>query len=191
MSSKALLRTQIKRKLKEISSGDITLQSASLTSHINSIPNFQEVRSVSIYLSMGGEVSTYGLIKDLMETHGKQVYIPKVTGKESKDMIMIPLSSYADIDEFPRNAWGIPEPALPASYDDNVLGNIDVVLLPGVAFDIWGGRLGHGKGYYDCFIERLCKVREEQRKARPYLVALALKEQLQTEALPMEAHDRY
>ena len=98
MSSKALLRTQIKRKLKEISSGDITLQSASLTSHINSIPNFQEVRSVSIYLSMGGEVNTYGLIKDLMETHGKQVYIPKVTGKESKDMIMIPLSSYADID---------------------------------------------------------------------------------------------
>ncbi|RYG68277.1 5-formyltetrahydrofolate cyclo-ligase [archaeon] len=190
MSVKSLLRSRIKRRLKEIASSDIEYQSSAIASHISTIPNFQHVKAVSIYLSMDGEVNTYGLIKDLMETHGKRVYIPKVVGKNSNDMIMLPLSSYSDIESYPRNAWGIPEPVLPASYDENDMGNIDLVLMPGVAFDTWGGRLGHGKGYYDCFIERLCRMREEQNKPRPYLVGLALMEQMQTEELPMEPHDR-
>ena len=60
-------------------------------------------------------------------------------------------------DDWPRNKWGIPEP--PVKNDDSALpvakpGDIDILIVPGCAFDKVGRRLGHGKGYYDRFIAK-------------------------------------
>jgi 5-formyltetrahydrofolate cyclo-ligase len=67
-------------------------------------------------------------------------------------------------------------------------GEIDLIIIPAVAFSTVCTRLGHGKGYYDCFIERVTKSRNEQGKAKPFLVGVALDEQI-VEDIPVEAHD--
>ena len=62
-------------------------------------------------------------------------------------------------DGWPRNRWGIPEPPVSddAADDDAVAkpGDIDLLVVPGLAFDAAGRRLGQGKGYYDRFIARM------------------------------------
>lgn len=150
MALKASLRLEIKNRLKEVCQADILQQAQAIAPHIHSLPEFQRANGVSVFLSMKGEVDTYGIIKGLLEDHNKQVFIPKIVGKAAKDMVMVPLRSYAEIDQYPRNKWGIPEPAAPGdghSSEAHFQG-IDLVLMPGVGFDRTGGRLGHGKGYY-------------------------------------------
>jgi 5-formyltetrahydrofolate cyclo-ligase len=61
-------------------------------------------------------------------------------------------------DGWPRNRWGIPEPPVSddAADDDTAKpGDIDLLVVPGLAFDVAGRRLGQGKGYYDRFITRM------------------------------------
>ncbi|MGD2080788.1 MAG: 5-formyltetrahydrofolate cyclo-ligase, partial [Nitrospirota bacterium] len=60
------------------------------------------------------------------------------------------------------------------------IGDVDLVVVPGAAFDEKGNRLGYGKGYYDKLLS--------SEDARPSLVALAYEEQM-VEAIPAEAHD--
>jgi len=85
-------------------------------------------------------------------------------------------------DNWPRNKWGIPEPPLPSStYTDTNIndtiakpGDIDLLIVPGLAFDSNGCRLGQGKGYYDRFI---AKMRCQEEKKKPLLVGVCLEEQ--------------
>jgi len=136
------------------------------------------------------EVATYDIIQEAFMQQ-KRVFVPKILGKKSHDMFMFEVSSFAVLNSFDRNRWGIPEPGLEAvsnSPDGTYQGLIDLVLVPGVAFDPMCARLGHGKGYYDSFIDRVNKHNEDQGKPRPYLLGLALDEQI-VEAVPLEAHD--
>jgi 5-formyltetrahydrofolate cyclo-ligase len=72
---------------------------------------------------------------------------------------------------WPRNKWGIPEP--PSQFVDVAKrGDIDLLVVPGLAFDGEGQRLGQGKGYYDRFISTIQDEKEEAKK--PLLVAVAL-----------------
>lgn len=66
-------------------------------------------------------------------------------------MIMVEVASKLEMDSFPKSKWGIPEP--PEDFiierpDGTYAGCIDLVFVPGVAFDVNCSRLGHGKGYY-------------------------------------------
>ena len=89
-------------------------------------------------------------------------------------------------DNWPRNKWGIPEPPLPSSItttttnntniNDGIAkpGDIDLLIVPGLAFDSNGHRLGQGKGYYDRFI---AKMRCQEKEKKPLLVGVCLEEQ--------------
>ncbi len=96
---------------------------------------------------MPNEVQTADLIQFALRD-GKRVYIPKVLGKNSEDMTMVRIESYDEILAFPKNTWGIPEPVIKSPTKDEEICQIDLVLVPGVAFSANGNRLGHGKGYY-------------------------------------------
>jgi 5-formyltetrahydrofolate cyclo-ligase len=98
---------------------------------------------------MSGEIDTKHIIQKCFEG-GKRVFIPKVVGKLPEDMRMFELQSMDQIESFPKNKWGIPEPpkSLINLEEEPYLGIIDTVFVPGVAFTRSGARLGHGKGYY-------------------------------------------
>lgn len=75
----------------------------------------------------------------------------KVLGSASADMRMFPPRSEEEVASFPLTKWKIREPPeeLALSREDGVTeGDIDVVVVPGVAFDASCNRLGHGRGHY-------------------------------------------
>ena len=88
-------------------------------------------------------------------------------------------------DDWPVNKWGIPEP--PADYPRVCAGrgDLDIVLVPGLAFDRDGGRCGQGKGYYDRFLARI------KSEDGPALVGVCLTAQLLEEgrSIPMTELD--
>lgn len=141
-------------------------------------PEYKAAKRISVYLSMpSGEISTSGIVHDAL-TQSKRVYIPytyKPTkpreGQPKSIMDMVELTSVADYEGLQRDHWGIPTPAQDSiaaranSFGEMGLtdgevkeqdgdSGLDLIIMPGMAFDAGFGRLGHGKGFYDYFLHR-------------------------------------
>jgi 5-formyltetrahydrofolate cyclo-ligase len=150
MSMKAAVRKEVKAALKAVTDHSVEIQSAEILNRLLSLPTFQTSRSICAYLNMKGEVSTQSIL-EYGFNNKKIIYIPKIVGKKSEDMFMLNVLSMTEIEKFPKNSWGIPEPPMEAvlqNLDGTSAGTIDLVIVPGVAFDRNCGRMGHGKGYY-------------------------------------------
>ncbi|KAF0699463.1 Aste57867_9970 [Aphanomyces stellatus] len=187
---KKTLRKDIDHQLKHMAREDIAAASANLQRHLVTLPEFIRAKSVCAYLAMPNEASTDTILREIF-AQGKQLYVPKVTGGNSEDMLMLRVESEADIESFPKSKWNIPEPALllPSGLARlNALDTLDVdlIIVPGVAFDASCNRLGHGKGYYDSFFERYAAKADGHL---PATVGIALALQL-VDSVPTSAHDR-
>lgn len=150
MALKITVRGEMKKRLKLLTSDNILEQSQTVLSKLCDLPAYAGSSGCCLYLSMGGEVNTELLLAESFKRN-KKVFIPKIIGKRSEDMFMLQVASMSTINDFAKNNWGIPEPSMElvsASQDGTYSGLIDVVLLPGVAFDKRCNRIGHGKGYY-------------------------------------------
>ena len=150
---KAIIRNDIKSKLSSLSQLYIDDQSKLLMNRLNDLNIFKETSVLSTYLSMPNEISTYNIINKSFQLD-KRIFIPKILGKNSIDMFMLEITSMDMLTSFTKNNWGIPEPSIELvskSIDGTYQGIIDLVLVPGVAFDSKCGRIGHGKGYYGKF----------------------------------------
>uniref|UniRef100_A0A7S2ZVG7 5-formyltetrahydrofolate cyclo-ligase n=1 Tax=Rhodosorus marinus TaxID=101924 RepID=A0A7S2ZVG7_9RHOD len=154
-----------------------------------SAPIFTQARSVTAYLSMEKEFCTDDLVSALFE-HSKRVYFPVVTDAKTSSMLMLEATSMNDLRSWRRSNWGIPEPPTDDPKRRNALddNDLDLIIVPGVAFDSRGGRLGHGKGFYDRFLQRCRERRQAQSLPMPKTVALSLREQMVVE-VPMSADD--
>ena len=206
---------------------DPTNQAHKASECLFSMPEYRSAKNISVYLSMpNGEVSTRCIVEDALR-NGKRVFVPYLykerlggDSKASAIMDMVSLHSEVDYNSLQPDKWGIPtldEASIPERT--RVMGGIiegaavagggigaalDMMVMPGVAFDGERRRLGHGKGYFDFFLhryqERLEVVSKEEHPSRevkmpflgkilaidfkmmiahrlPLLVALALKEQ--------------
>jgi 5-formyltetrahydrofolate cyclo-ligase len=101
------------------------------------------------YVSFGGEVDTKRMIKAAQKS-GKIVAVPVC----KKNRVTIRPCILEDKTELVKGTYGICEPARKKFVN---LKDIDLVLVPGLAFDKQGNRLGRGKGCYDYFLKRLPK----------------------------------
>jgi len=100
---------------------------------------------VHCYIGFRSEVSTHGIIEDLLEQEVK-VAVPIV-----RDQKMVH-SSLNDLQDLHPGKFGVPEPVSPIEIS---LTGLDAVIIPVVAFDGSGMRLGYGKGFYDRFLSEL------------------------------------
>lgn len=100
----------------------------------------RDKKKVFCYLSYSAEAPTDGLIERLLE-QGYEVYCPRVEGKEMQ------VVAYGE--DFTISSWGIREPV-----GEPFEGEIDYAIVPFLAVDKQGNRLGYGGGYYDRYFER-------------------------------------
>ncbi len=127
---------------------------------------------IMVYVSVPGEVSTRKLLDEFLNKDS--VWIPRCHGDELEAV------SIRSLDNLRLGMFGIPEPPrslLPLPEPRS----LDVVVVPGVAFDRNGRRLGRGKGFYDRFLSRLGET--------PLRVGLAFDAQVVDE-LPQSEHDQ-
>lgn len=150
--------------------------SQGIVRQLNSLASCQNARTVMGYLNFGSEFQSELWVRQALR-EGKRVVLPRVN-KASRQLDCYEVS---DLDaEVAPGAWGIREPIIERCKRFDAPGEIDLILLPGVAFDRTGGRLGYGGGFYDKLIARLPR--------RPVLVAGAFTLQVAA-TLPQEATD--
>jgi 5-formyltetrahydrofolate cyclo-ligase len=146
--------------------------SRAIASRLESLPAWSGARTVALYASMGAEVDTAGLALRAA-AGGKRVAWPRLSpsGKAMEFAACAP----SDLVAGPARA---PEP--PATATSVQAGEIDLVAVPGVAFDAQGRRLGRGRGHYDATLARL--------RPGAFRVGLAFESQI-VPAVPAEPHD--
>lgn len=136
---KMRLRELLSQKRRMLTPEMVHENSNKLVALIEHLPAFQSAQTVLIYYPIRNEIDVLSLIKKYKQT--KTFLFPVV---QNKSMIACP---YDGNEKMHRGKYNIPEPTtLP--YD----GKIDLTIVPGVAFDAKGNRLGRGGGYYDRYI---------------------------------------
>ncbi len=171
---KRVIRKEVLKKRDEISPDIKAVKNSLIKERLFSLPEFIAAKKVFFYASFRSEVETFSMIKESLGI-GKKVVLPKVDKKRHR----LRLYEIRDISELSPGYMGIPEPSLP---DDRIvtLDDINLVIIPGAAFDYSGNRLGYGAGYYDILLS-------ESKKKIP-VVALAYEEQI-VDSIPSEMHD--
>jgi 5-formyltetrahydrofolate cyclo-ligase len=147
-----------------------------IVDQICSLATYKTARTVLGYLNFGSELAIEAWIRQAL-TDGKRVLLPRV----NRASMLLELFEVKDIDsDVAAGAYGIREPVVERCERFEALGEIDLILMPGVAFDREGGRLGYGGGYFDKLLAHL--------PHRPVLIAGAFAMQVVAE-VPQEASD--
>ena len=163
------LRRQIREQKRAMTEEEIVARSEALGKLFRASQLYQQAKTIYGYLPYNQEVRTVPMLEQAI-LDGKQVAVPKVIGD---DMVFIYLT---DMNQVEKGYAGIPEPIAnePIATDETAL-----VLMPGLAFDPQGHRIGYGGGFYDRFLEN-----------EPNHPTLALCYEFQMlEHLETEAHD--
>ncbi|KAF8934427.1 hypothetical protein BGZ58_005702, partial [Dissophora ornata] len=150
---KNTIRKDMRPKLAALEPEEIKRQSLIVTEKLFELPVFKESQNVSVYISMHGEICTRDIIQTLLHQN-KSCYIPRCQGKV---MDMVKIDSWEDFLSLPKNSWDIPEPKMD-EVRENALDTqhgLDLIVMPGLAFDRTGTRLGHGRGYYDNYLVKV------------------------------------
>ncbi len=147
---KASIRKKMIRMRGELSEETLKGNSREITKKLIALEAFQSCRNILIFLSLPGEVQTEEMIARALSL-GKKVYVPLVDAERKR----LKISELPGLDvEFEAKRFGIREPG-PSHINIQPPAVLDFVLVPGLAFDRKGGRIGFGAGYYDRFLKEV------------------------------------
>ncbi|KAF5196412.1 5-formyltetrahydrofolate cyclo-ligase protein [Thalictrum thalictroides] len=199
---KRLLRSKVRKQLKAMNTTQRSQQDAAIQNSVLESSWFKSSERLCAYVSCSAlrEVDTSKILSDILcdqEKEGgglirKKLYVPRVEDKNSY-MRMLNISTTEDLI---ANSMNILEPS-PVDCDGNQRQDVmdsntpvDLILLPGLAFDRSGRRLGRSGGYYDMFLKRYQELSMERKWKLPLLVALAYDLQILDDgAIPVAPHD--
>lgn len=171
------LRENMVKKLADLSKEELSEKLEKIEERLFDFANFREARVPLLYLNYGGEVPSRTILKKCLDQN-KIVILPAFH-KEKYRMTPMKIDDIeADMKPGPR---GIPEPD-PTKCRAVPVDRLDIAIIPGVAFDEKGARLGSGFGYYDRLIPKLPVTTRK--------VALAFENQI-VQQVPMQSHDKY
>lgn len=166
---KKILRNQVLDSRSALSSEERKGKSREIERRLFSLPEFQESRTILFFASFRSEVETGDMIRRAL-AGGKRIVLPKVNGKE---LLLFRITDFDN--DLAAGAWGIPEPVKGTPAD---LQEIDLIIVPGAAFDEQGNRIGYGAGFYDKLLHGFNKP----------MVALAFELQI-VPSVPADQHD--
>lgn len=178
MNSKDMIRKEIISKRDSLTSQEISDKSKVIANKLISAYEYKNAENILIYASMRSEVITDGIIDDALKS-GINVFCPKCIDKDNGVMVFYKIDSLDDLKEC---YYGIREPEYTSDsevFDDTKDIDKTLVIVPGVAFDRCGNRIGYKGGYYDRFLSKY-----------PLIKTIALAFELQmVDRIPADAHD--
>ncbi|MFI8232022.1 5-formyltetrahydrofolate cyclo-ligase [Streptomyces sp. NPDC085900] len=176
-----MLRRELLAVRNRLTADDVQEAAEALAGRALELPELAQARTVAAYVSVGSEPGTLALL-DALRARGVRVLLPALLPDNDLDW-----AAYTGEHSLARvqhsGKMALFEPSGERLGPDAVTG-ADVVLLPGLAVDAGGMRLGRGGGSYDRVLARL-----ERAGARPALVVLLYDSEV-VERVPEEAHDR-
>jgi 5-formyltetrahydrofolate cyclo-ligase len=167
---KSDLRTQIRERLGKISLAVRTVESMDLCARLE--PQLQSARTILFYAPLADELDVWPLLEKLLKSQ-KICALPAFN--EETQFYSARQVKNLETDIFPGK-FGVSEPLL--ELEEIPLNKFDLVLVPGMAFDFGGNRLGRGKGFYDRILTEVSGIK----------CGVAYDFQVQ-ESIPTEAHD--
>lgn len=175
-TQKAELRAQILRARRELTADERQDAARALTERVRGLPECADRGTVAAYVSMGAEPGTGPLIEALREA-GNRVLLPVLLPDNDLDW-----ADYRGPDALVRTGRGLFEPT-GSRLGPDAVAQAQLVLLPGLAVDAQGVRLGRGGGSYDRVLARI-----RLAAARPALVVLLYAHEV-VASVPSEPHD--
>lgn len=171
--AKAAMRTHA-RAMRDAMAPDVrALASRACVATLTSMSAYRNANVVLTYMSFSSEVDTHALLEQMI-AEGKSVVAPRVE-RESHALVLHEVQSAQTMQ---RGVWGIEQPA-PTARTRHI-AEVDLAIVPGLAFDRKGGRLGYGAGYYDRLLAH----------AAPSMLRIAMAFDCQlVEQVPFAAHD--
>lgn len=175
METKAEIRKRILELRRNLTEEDIVSKSDAILQNVLKTPEYEEAYNILLYADYNHEVMTRGIFESAL-LHKKRVYFPKT------DILTNTMEFYqiTSIKQLAKGNMGILEPRedMRSRYIFNIKEDT-LIILPGVAFDTFGYRIGYGKGFYDRYLIN---------KRRLSTMALAFSCQI-VEEIPKEEHD--
>lgn len=170
--SKQELRLKAKHAVQSMSFGNVQRLSEPIREKIEQLPEFVSSDTIASYVATKEEVQTQQIIRDALN-EGKRILVPKVVSR--KELLF---SEIKDMTDLEVRGFGLLEPKLDLIHEVP-LREAKVIIVPLVAWDERGYRIGHGKGYFDRALANL----SENLK-----VGLAFEAQ-RVDRVPEEEHD--
>jgi 5-formyltetrahydrofolate cyclo-ligase len=174
MQDKAIIRKEILSRRDSIPPAVKKSKDRAIEERLSGLNEFKTANMIFFFASFRSEVDTFGMIRTSL-SNGRRVALPKVEGKALR------LYEIKNLDELVSGCMNIPEPSV-LTDDRNIdINDVDVVIIPGAAFDETGNRMGYGGGFYDKLLAGL-------EKSIP-IIAPTYEEQV-IESVPVDSHDK-
>ena len=176
-TKKQEIRSQVEEKLDALSKKEIMAKYGSIEEQLFDFANFREAEVMLLYINHPHEMDTRNILKRCSEAT-KNIVLPLFRSETNGTKLYKVTNIDTDLRPGPFNILEPdPDRCKPVPIDD-----IDIAIIPGIAFDEKGGRLGIGSGRYDRIMSRLPITARK--------IACALEDQM-TQQVPMESHDKY
>lgn len=169
---KEIARMRNLAKRNSLSKKEVKEKSRLIAQAFTELPEFAQAKTAMFYYGIENEPETREIIEKALEM-GKKVSLP-VTDFEKRTMKTIEISSTNELKE---NKFGLVEPVGEKKVEAN---SLDLIVMPGVAFDREGNRIGRGKGFYDSMLRKT--------NTGVILIGLCFEENLE-ENIPSQSHD--
>ena len=176
-AAKIQIREDISQMISALSESQVAEKTMAIEARLFEFANFLEAKIALLYVNGEYEVQTEKIIKRSYD-YNKIVVLPAFD-PEKFEMNLMKVDHFAkELTPGPRNVLE-PDPELCKTVP---MERIDIAIIPGLAFDEKGGRIGSGLGYYDRLIPKLAITTRK--------VALTFEEQIVPQ-IPMESHDKH
>lgn len=180
MPSRSEIRKKIRSQRRNLSDKERLVAAYQVTRVISVMRIFRASRRIAFYLPNDGELDLNPLIQRAWDMK-KSCYLPVLDTLTADQLKFAP---YHHKTRLKINSFGIPEPIVPARHLLRAY-SLDLILLPLVAFDVQGNRLGMGGGFYD---RTLSHLRYRRHWKKPHLLGIAYEFQ-KIDALSHESWD--
>ena len=176
-NEKKALRKEILTRRKNIDAAEKGEMDKKILDRFFESKYYKEAKNIFIYISYDSEINTREIINKAFKD-GKKIYVPR-TEFETRLMDAVEITSF---DNLIKSSYGILEPSKEVLQINP--NELDLIVVPGVAFDRNGGRMGYGAGFYDRYFKKINKDNIKR------IVKLALAYDFQVlEKVPMSVQD--